>query len=57
MRCICNESMEGGQLLDKISSRERNPYTEDDAKRYLLMIIKGVQHLHSMNIVFKQILF
>ena len=47
-------SMEGGELFNRISSRQTNPYTEGDAKRYLLMIIKAVQHLHSMNIVFNK---
>lgn len=45
--------MEGGELFNRISSRETNPYTEGDAKRYLLMIVKAVQHLHSINIVFQ----
>ena len=43
--------MKGGQLLERISCRETNPYTEGDAKRHLLMIVQAVQHLHSMNIV------
>ena len=43
--------MEGGELFDRIKCREANPYTERDAAKFIMMIVKAVAHLHRMDIV------
>lgn len=49
--------MSGGELFQRISSRQINPYTEADAKKHLFMIVQAVQHLHSIDIVIRQRIF
>ena len=43
--------MEGGELFKRIIQRDRNPYTERDAARFISMLVQAVAHLHGMNIV------
>jgi serine/threonine protein kinase len=43
--------MEGGELYKRIIQRDRNPYTERDAARFISMIVQAVAHLHGMNMV------
>lgn len=43
--------MEGGELYSRIIQRDRNPYTERDAARFIWMIVQAVAHLHDMDIV------
>jgi serine/threonine protein kinase len=43
--------MEGGELFDRIRSRQDKPYTEREAASIILMIAKAVGHLHHMDMV------
>lgn len=43
--------MEGGELFNRIRQRHDKPYTEREAAHIILMIAKGVAHLHRMDVV------
>ena len=47
------EKVTGGELLDRISERDR--YREDDARKAIYETLLAVEHLHSRGVVHRDI--
>jgi mitogen-activated protein kinase-activated protein kinase 2 len=53
--CLFGDSMEGGELFQRIQDRAENAFTEREAAEVMHDICKAIQYLHAMDIAHRDV--